>query len=64
MAFIDGNNGDNFIGGGTVSDLIHSIMFYCPIHKQNFYPQDCYLKCSAFIGGQCMYGVERIFKRV
>ena len=61
MAFIDGNNGENFIS----EDLIpasHTLVFYCPVHKQSLEPQECF-DCGMFINAHCMMGVERILYR-
>ena len=61
MAFIDGNNGDNFISEGLIP-FPHTLVFYCPVRKQPLEPQDCF-DCRMFVNVHCMMGVERIYSR-
>ena len=61
MAFIDGNNGEDFISEGLIP-APHTLVFYCPVHKKSIEPQECF-DCGMFINAHCMMGVERIYSR-
>lgn len=57
MAFIDGNNGENFATEG----LIQRLQFFCVIKERVMQAHECYTDCNMFVNGHCLQGVEREF---